>query len=175
MFRVEAVVDREVFLHMREEDRNIDNVIPTRAGVFQHEPDIFEHGAALRFDVVVEDVAGSIERHARDFFAAAHAWPDPGEEKQIANPLCVRERAHRFRRARAFERFAHLMLISSCDAAGGIARLDRFGNRLQNGNTGSRIDLSLKREARLLEQFFVFRKSSLLSPEQRKHVDVEHL
>ena len=175
MFRVEAIINREVFLHVREEDRNIDNVVPTRVSVLQHKPHVFEHGAALRFDVVGEDVADGIERHARDLFAAAHAWPDPGEEKQIADPLRVRERAHRFRRARAFEGFAHLMLISSCNTAGCIARLDRFGNRLQNGNTGSRIDLSLKREARLLEHSFVFRKGSLLSPEQRKHVDVEHL
>src|SRR4029077_10421912 len=93
-------------------DGDINDVTPRRAGIFQHEPDIFEHGSALRFDVVVEDVAGTIERHARDFFAAAHPWPDPGEEKQIADALRVRERAHRFRRARTFERFAHLMLIS---------------------------------------------------------------
>src|SRR5439155_13467826 len=30
MLRVEAIVDREIFLHVREEDRNIDNVVPAR-------------------------------------------------------------------------------------------------------------------------------------------------
>src|SRR4030088_2035883 len=35
MFGIELVVDREILLHVGEEDRNIDDVIPARAGVFQ--------------------------------------------------------------------------------------------------------------------------------------------
>ena len=35
-----------------EEDGDIDDVVPTRARIFQHEPDVFENGAGLDFDVV---------------------------------------------------------------------------------------------------------------------------
>ena len=59
MFRVEFVIDRKILLHVGEEDRDIDDVVPARAGVFQNEPDVFEHRAALRFDVVADDVAGA--------------------------------------------------------------------------------------------------------------------
>ena len=121
MLRVEAIVDREIFLHVREEDRNIDNVVPGRAGVFQDEPDIFEHGAALFLDVIAGDVASGVERDAGDFFAAAHARPDSGEKQKVADPLGVRERAHRFRRARAFERFAHFSFSD-----GSVAPPSRF-------------------------------------------------
>ena len=40
--------------------------------------------------------------------SVGNARADPGEEKQIADALCVRERANWFRRARTFEGFAHL-------------------------------------------------------------------
>src|ERR1700687_4559798 len=80
MLRVESVVGRKIFLHVREEDRNIDNVVPGRAGVFQDEPDIFEHGAALFLDVIAGHVASGVECDARDFFAAAHARTDPGKK-----------------------------------------------------------------------------------------------
>jgi len=55
MFGVELVVDREILLHVGEEDCNIDDVIPARAGVFQHEPNVFEYGAALFLDIVAHD------------------------------------------------------------------------------------------------------------------------
>src|SRR6266403_1550192 len=63
-FRVELVVERKIFLHVREEDRDVYDVLRRRAGVFEHEPNVFEHRATLRFDVVTNDVAGRIERHA---------------------------------------------------------------------------------------------------------------
>src|SRR6266849_264945 len=78
MFSIETVVDGKILLHVREEDRNIDNVVPTRAGVFQHEPNVFEDRSTLLFDIVIHDVARGIKRHAGDFFAAAHAWSNPG-------------------------------------------------------------------------------------------------
>src|SRR6266516_3777271 len=57
-FRVELVVDGKVFLHVREENRNVDDVLPRRAGVLQHEPHVFEHRTTLCFDVVAHDLAG---------------------------------------------------------------------------------------------------------------------
>jgi len=53
------------------------------------------------------DVARAIERHARDFFAGPRAGSNSGEKQQIAYTLGVRERAHRLRRAVAFENLAH--------------------------------------------------------------------
>src|SRR5437016_1400652 len=57
-FRVELVVDGKVFLNVREKDRDIDDILPRSAGVFQHQPHVFEHRATLRFDVVTNDLAG---------------------------------------------------------------------------------------------------------------------
>ena len=103
---VEFVVDREILFHVREEHGDIDDVLPTRACVFQHEPDIFKNGAALRCDVVVRDVAGVIERYAGNLSAAAHPWSNPGEKKKIADTLRMRKRADWFWRSRALEGFA---------------------------------------------------------------------
>jgi len=74
---VNAVVDGKILFHVGEKDRDVDDVLPCRASVFQHEPHIFEYRAALRFDVVTHDVAGGIERDARNFFATANTRPDP--------------------------------------------------------------------------------------------------
>ena len=73
------------------------------AGVFQHQPDVFEDGATLRFDVVINDIAGGIEGHAGDFLAPAHARSDAGEKQQVAYALRVRERAYRLGCARALK------------------------------------------------------------------------
>jgi len=108
-FCVELVVDGKVFLNVREKDCDVDDVLPRRAGVFQHEPNVFEHRATLRFDVVTNDVAGSIERDSGDFFTPAHARSDAGEKQQLTDALRVRERADRFRRARALEGFPHFV------------------------------------------------------------------
>jgi hypothetical protein len=64
---------------------------------------------ALRFDVVTRDVAGRIEPDARNFFAAAHTWPDPRQKQQPAYAFRVRERPYRFRGSLAFEGFAHVL------------------------------------------------------------------
>src|SRR6266403_3155474 len=39
-FRVEHVVDGKVFLNVREKDCNVEDVLPRRAGVFQHKPNV---------------------------------------------------------------------------------------------------------------------------------------
>ena len=111
MFCIQFIVDREILLHVREEDRNIDNVIPRCVGIFQHEPNILEHGATLRFNVVSGDVAGGIERDAGNFLPAAlYARSDAGEKQKVTYALRVRKRAHWFRGAGAFERFVILFL-----------------------------------------------------------------
>src|SRR6267143_2626589 len=108
VFGVELVVDRKVFLHVGKKDGDIDDVVPSRAGVFQDEANIFKYGTTLHLDIVIRDIAGRIASHTGDFFAAAHARSNPGEKKEIADALRVRERADRFRCARTFKRFAHL-------------------------------------------------------------------
>src|SRR5438477_5303502 len=99
IFGVKSVIDWEILFHVGEENRNIDDVVPTRAGVFEHEANVFEHSATLRFDVVAHNIARSIERDARNFFTAADSRPDAREEQKIADALCVRKRAHGFWRA----------------------------------------------------------------------------
>src|SRR5215472_590518 len=71
MLGVQAVVDWKIFFHVCEKRRHIDDVLPRRAGIFQNEPHVLKHGATLRFDVVTDDVASRIERHAGDLFATA--------------------------------------------------------------------------------------------------------
>src|ERR1700726_1620262 len=58
MLGVKAIVDRQILFHVREEDRNIDNVAPARARVFDYEANVFEHRTTLFFNVVADDFAG---------------------------------------------------------------------------------------------------------------------
>ena len=76
IFRVNAVVDGKILFHVGEKDRDVDDVLPGRSRVFEHEPHIFKHGAALRFDVVTDDIAGGIERDAGNFFASSDSRPN---------------------------------------------------------------------------------------------------
>src|SRR5438034_10859581 len=103
IFGVETVVDRKIFFHVSEKDSDIDDVLPCRAGVLQHKPYIFEYSTTLRFNIVTDDVASRIKRHARDFFAPALPWPDSGQKQKFAYSFGMRERAYRLRRASAFE------------------------------------------------------------------------
>ena len=74
IFGVEFVVDREIFFHVREKDRHIDDVLPGRAGVFENEPHVFEHGATLRFDVVARRCCRPNQASRRGFpCCRAHA------------------------------------------------------------------------------------------------------
>jgi hypothetical protein len=41
---VNAVVDGKILFHVSEKDRDVDDVLPRRASVFQHEPHILEYG-----------------------------------------------------------------------------------------------------------------------------------
>jgi len=107
MFGIEPIVDWEILLHVGEKDGDIDNVVPVRAGVFQHETHIFKCGATLLLDVVTDDVTGGVELDAGNFLAAANARSDSGKEEQVADTLGMRKCADRLGRARAFERFAH--------------------------------------------------------------------
>src|SRR5207237_5007123 len=101
VFGVEFVVDRKIFLHVGQENRYIDDVIPTGARVLEHEADIFKHRAALLLDVVSRDVAALIEGDAGNFLGSALTRPDSGKKKQIPDALRMRKRAHRLRRPRA--------------------------------------------------------------------------
>src|SRR5881392_2766263 len=107
MFGVEPIVDWEILLHVGQENGDIDNVVPVRAGIFQDQSDVFENSTALLLDVVTSEITRRIERDAGNFFAPAHARSDAGEEKQVADALRVRERANWFRGARAFDKSAH--------------------------------------------------------------------
>src|SRR5437762_12847030 len=107
MFGVEPIVDWEILLHVGQENGDIDNVVPVRAGIFQDQSDVFENSTALLLDVVTSDITRRIERDAGNYFAPAHARSDSGKEKQVADTLRMRKRAHRFRRTRAFDKSAH--------------------------------------------------------------------
>src|SRR6184192_445273 len=120
IFRINAVIDWKVFFHVREKDGDIDDVLPSRASVFEHEPHILEYGMALRFDLITHDIAGRIERHAGNFFASAHTRSDPRQKQKFAYALGVRKCTHRFRRSFAFEGFVHRLFT---------ARLDGFRQR----------------------------------------------
>src|SRR5207253_665845 len=76
IFGVEFVVGWEIFFHVSEKDRDINNVVPIRACVLQYEPDIVENSAALFLDVVTRDLAGRIECDSGDFLAPTRARSD---------------------------------------------------------------------------------------------------
>src|SRR5207244_5810131 len=54
---VKFVVDWEILFHVRKKYGDIDDVVPARARVFEHESHIFKHGVTLCFNVVTDDVA----------------------------------------------------------------------------------------------------------------------
>ena len=56
MFGIKFVVDRKILFHVRQEHGDIDNVVPARAGVFQHQPNVLKHRATLFLDIVADDV-----------------------------------------------------------------------------------------------------------------------
>src|SRR4030095_6507580 len=107
MFGVKPIVNWKILLHVGEKDGDIDNVVPVRAGVFQHETHIFKYGATLLLDVVTDDVTGGVELDAGNFLAATHARSNSGKEEQVADTPGMWKCADRFGRARAFEGFAH--------------------------------------------------------------------
>ena len=49
MFGDQICHSREILFHVGQEDRDINDVVPTRARVLQNEPDIFEDRPALQF------------------------------------------------------------------------------------------------------------------------------
>lgn len=100
---VKFVVDREILFYVRQEDGDIDDIVPICASVFEHEPHIFKHRATLRFDIVTDDVGNWVELDARYFLAGALARTDAGKEQKVANSFGVRKRADGFRCARALE------------------------------------------------------------------------
>src|SRR5204863_3268260 len=96
-----------IFFYVREKHRYIDDVVPARTGVLQYKSHVFENGVALLLDVIACDVAGGIERHARNLLAPADARSDSGKEQQMAYASCMRKCADRFRGSGTFEGFAH--------------------------------------------------------------------
>src|ERR1700720_175105 len=122
MFRVKPIVNWKILLHVGEKDGDIDNVIPVRAGVFQHEPHIFKYSAALFFDVITQDITGGVELNAGNFLAAAHARSDSGKEEQVSDTLGMGKCADRLGRARAFEGLAH-------PCGGYFSNFGNFGSR----------------------------------------------
>jgi len=126
MFGVKPIVNWKILLHVGEKDGDIDNVVPVRAGVFQHKTHIFKYGAALLLDVVTDDVAGGVELHAGNFLAATHARSNSGEEEQVADTPGMWKCADRLGRARTFEGFAH-------PCGGYFSNFGKFGSMWSHG------------------------------------------
>src|SRR3954463_1975609 len=83
VFRPEAVVRREVALHVGEEDGHVDEPLPTGARLLEDVADVVEDGAALRLDVVGGDRAVGREADAGDLLRALLARADAGEEEEV--------------------------------------------------------------------------------------------
>src|SRR5689334_7259197 len=108
MFGIEFIVDRKILFHVRQEDRDIDDVVPTCARVFENQPDVFKNRTTLLFDVVIRNVAVGVESDPGNFLASPHPLSNAGEEKKIADAFGVWERPHWFGRARTFECLSHV-------------------------------------------------------------------
>ena len=94
-------------LHVRQENGDIDNIVPGRSGVLKHKAHILENGVALLFNLVADDIALRVERHSGNLFAPAHARTDPGKKQQVAHAPGMRKGADRFRSTLAFKGLAH--------------------------------------------------------------------
>src|SRR4051812_6399048 len=91
VFRPEAIVGREVALHVGEEDGHVDEPLPTGARLLEDVADVVEDGAALRLDVVGGDRAVGREADAGDLLRALLARADPGEKEEVPDLARVGE------------------------------------------------------------------------------------
>jgi hypothetical protein len=80
IFGIEPIVSGKIVFHIGEKDRNIDNPLPARAGIFQDVADVLENGAALGLNIIGDDSPALIELDAWDLFAATLSGPDAGQK-----------------------------------------------------------------------------------------------
>src|SRR5690606_23901319 len=105
MLLPKPVVLGEIVLHVGEENSDVNDLLPTAAGILQYPAHVLENAAHLRGDVVGNDPPLIIQINARDLFTSAYARAHAAEEKQRAHPPGVRVVAHGFGRLLRIETF----------------------------------------------------------------------
>lgn len=77
----QAIIDREVILHVRKEDGHVHDLPPITSGFLKDPLHVLENAAALRFNVVGNDPALCIKFHPGYFAASAFARTYTAEEQ----------------------------------------------------------------------------------------------
>lgn len=108
---VNPVEGLEIPVHVNEENRHIDEVLPARTAGFEDGPNVGKHAVHLRFEVKGLEIAVVVEfkpRHA----AVVRACPsrprsDTTQKQQVAHASGMRVKPHRFRGVRSGDAIAH--------------------------------------------------------------------
>src|SRR5688500_1480922 len=69
--RIDPVEGLKITFHVGEEDRYVNEILPTRARRFENIPHIFKNTVTLLFDVIGDDVPACIHCHSGDLFLTA--------------------------------------------------------------------------------------------------------
>lgn len=101
IFTIQSVEGGEVALHVYQVHGNVHKVFPPGTGSLQNRPHIPEHTMHLCFEVERGEIAAGVHLQAGHLAVAiaraGHAWPDSGEEQQIAHPASVGVQAYGLR------------------------------------------------------------------------------
>ena len=98
VIRIDTIEGCEIPLHVGEEYRHINDLLPALASVFQDVPDVPKDGMTLSFDIIRGDVALAIEFDTGDLRRAAFTRTDARKEEEISYSSCVRVWPYRFGR-----------------------------------------------------------------------------
>ena len=89
IFCVDAVVDREVVLHVGEEHRDIRNARPRQTSISNDCAKVVEARATLQLNVFGDDSAARIERDTRNRLHASLTRTDARKKNEVSHALCV--------------------------------------------------------------------------------------
>ena len=77
VFSVDSVERWEVVRHVGQEDGDVDDLVPGRAGVFENGSDVREGLVGLLHDVVLHHGTGGVDHVAWNLIGAGCAGADP--------------------------------------------------------------------------------------------------
>lgn len=89
VFLPKPVVHSEIRFHVRQENGDVDDVLPAAASFFQDPAHILENASALGLYVIARDVPIRIQFHSWDLLASTLSWTHSAKEEQIPNTACM--------------------------------------------------------------------------------------
>src|SRR5262245_52631678 len=125
IFAVDLVEGREVAVHVRQEDRDVDDLLERAAGVFENGLDVRDARARLSLDSL------------RNLLGLRMPRSDPGKEDQIPDPAPVRIRAERPGRPGGIDGIHAAYTTRACAASIAATKVTSWNRRRSTSSDGS--------------------------------------